>query len=61
MDFMDDKDLSFNECLADYDAIKNSRKADRLINDLQGIIGSDLISFLDDYLRKNRGYGHGSR
>lgn len=61
MDFMDDKDLSFNECLADYDAIKNSRKADRLINDLQGIIGSDLISFLDDYLRKNRGHSYGNR
>lgn len=59
--FIEDDNLSFNECLADYDAIKNSRKGKRLILDLRNIIGNDLICFLDDYLEKNRGMKHGNR
>ena len=60
-DFIEEENLSFNECLANYDAIKNSRKATRLIDDLQSIVGSELINFLDSYIEKNRGQNYGNR
>ena len=60
-DFIEEENLSFNECLANYDAIKNSRKATRLTNDLQSIVGSELIRFLDNYIEKNRGRNYGNR
>lgn len=51
---------SFDECLANYDAIKKSAKSDKLISDLNDLIGSDLLNFLDNYIKKNREgeYGH---
>ena len=58
-DFMDDYELSFNECLADYDAIKNSSKNSKLINDLEKLVGLDIIDFLEDYLLKYRGMKNG--
>lgn len=53
--YLDDEELSFNECLANYDAIKISRKATKLIAILQELVGDDLINLLDYYLEKNRG------
>ena len=55
IDFLESDDLSFNECLANYDAIKKSNKADRLISDLRDIVGYELIEFLENYLKLNRG------
>ena len=51
---------SFDECLANYDAIKKSVKSDKLIDDLNNLIGLDLLNFLDNYIKKNREgeYGH---
>lgn len=57
-DFDEYDDLSFDECLADYDAIKNSKKKDRLVSILDEIVGSDLIDFLDNYISRNRGVKH---
>ena len=56
--FAENEDASFNECLADYTTIKNSKKKNRLLNDLEKLIGNELIVFLDDYLTKNRGMKH---
>ncbi len=58
--FSADYSLSFNECLADYSAIKSSPQGDRLINDLRMLIGDEIIDLLDNYLEKNRrgSYGH---
>ena len=58
-DFLEYDDLSFDECLADYDTIKNSKKGEKLINDLESLVGNKLIKFLDNYLIKNRGISHG--
>ena len=51
-------EASFNECLANYDAIKKSSKR-YLIEDLRKIVGNELISFLDDYIEKNREDSYG--
>lgn len=58
-DFEECDNLSFDECLADYDTIKNSKKSEKLIQILKNIVGEDLIFLLDDYLEKNRGMKHG--
>ena len=52
--FRKDKNLSFNEVLADFDAIKNSTKANVLINKLREIVGNELVDYLEDYIDKNR-------
>ena len=52
--FKKEKNLSFNEVLADFDAIKNSSKANILINKLRELIGDELVDYLEDYLNKNR-------
>lgn len=52
--FRKDKNLSFNECLADFDAIKNSKKADILINKLRIIVGDELVDYLENYIDINR-------
>ena len=59
IDFLRDNSLSFNETLANYDAIKNSRKASKLICDLRFLIGDEIINFLDNYLVMNRGDKYG--
>ena len=53
-DFIESDDLSFNECLANYEAIKKSSKAERLINDLTNLVGYELIYFLENYIAINR-------
>ena len=52
--YFSNKKRSFDECLANYDAIKKSIKGDKLILDLESLIGYDLINFLDSYIEKNR-------
>ena len=54
--YNEEKDASFNECLADYYAIKNSKKADILTNKLRKIVGHRLVNFLDKYIEENRDY-----
>ena len=52
--FREDKNLSFNECLADFDAIKNSTKANILINKLRSIVGDELVDYLEEYINNFR-------
>ena len=52
--FLDEKDLSLDEVLANYDAIKNSNRAGVLINKLRNIVGNELVDFLDTYIENNR-------
>lgn len=53
--YKSDKYASLDESLANYDAIKNSNKANILINKLRNIVGDELVFFLDDYLNIKRG------
>ena len=53
--YKSDKYASLDECLANYDAIKNSNKADILINKLRYLVGDELVFFLDDYVCLKRG------
>ena len=53
--FNEDKYLSLDECLADYDAIKHSKKADLIINKLIELVGEDLVNLLEEYLENERG------
>ena len=57
--FSEDPLLSFNECLADYVAIKNSLKTNMLLDDLTELIGNNIIEILDNYLEINRSNGYG--
>ena len=41
---------SFDEAIADYDAIKNSYKANQLITKLRSIVGDDMVDLLEEYL-----------
>ena len=59
IEFLKNNSLSFNECLANYDAIKNSRKAKKLINVINDLVGDELTNFLDNYLVMNRGDRYG--
>ena len=54
-DFIENESLSFDECLADYDMIKNSNKANILITDLKVLVGDELVNYLENYLVINRG------
>ncbi len=47
------KTRSFDECLANYDAIKKSNNKEIIIV-LKELIGDELILFLDNYIKKNR-------
>ena len=58
--FLKDNNRSFNECLANYDAIKKSSKSD-LIKELRSLIGDDIINLLDKYIEKNREESYGNR
>lgn len=49
------KYASLDECLADYDAIKSSKRSDIIIDKLIELVGEDLVIFLDNYLEHNRG------
>ena len=51
---------SFDECLADFDAIYKSDKSEELLDDLEKLIGKELINFLIKYIEKKREkrYGH---
>ena len=59
LQFDSDYTLSFNECLANYSAIKKSKKANKLINDLEMLTSKDLIDLLDSYLELNRSNDYG--
>ena len=52
--FNNSPDTSFDECLANYYAIRNSNKSKRIINDLKNIVGKDLIYILEKYLNQYR-------
>jgi hypothetical protein len=54
--FIQLSDLSFNEVLANYDAIIHSYQRDRLTNKLRDIVGDELVDLLDKYFneRKNK-------
>ena len=52
--FKDSPTASFDECLADYTVIKNSKRANKIINDLNELVGNDLSNLLDDYINKYR-------
>ena len=52
---------SFDECLANYDAIKKSNDGSKIIKDLKNIVGDEIIIFLDQYIEKNREGKHGKR
>ena len=52
--FTKNKTNSFDECLADYDAIKKSLEGVKIIKILKQLIGSQLIDFLDNYIKINR-------
>ena len=52
--FRKEKNLSFNECLANFDAIKNSSKSNILINKLRELIGNEMVDYLEEYITKNR-------
>ena len=54
IDFLKNDSLSFDECLANYDAINNSRKGIKLLSDLESLVGKEIIEFLDRYLVMNR-------
>lgn len=47
------KTRSFDECLANYDALKKSGNKS-LINDLYELVGDELIEFLNNYIKNNR-------
>ena len=55
------EELSFNECLADFDAINKSDKSEQLLSDLSDLVGIDIINFLNYYNEKNREQGHEHR
>ena len=44
---------SFDECLANYDALKKDND-ESLLNDLEILVGSELINFLNNYIKINR-------
>ncbi len=50
--FKDNKVLSLEEVIADFYAIKNSPKANILINKLRDIVGDELVDFLESYTKK---------
>ena len=52
--FRKEKTASFDECLANFDAIKNSKNADKLLNKLREIVGDELVFFLDNYVNEKR-------
>lgn len=54
--FIQLNDLSFNEVLANYDAIIHSYQRDRLTKKLRDIVGDELVDLLDKYFneRKNK-------
>ena len=59
--FQKEKSNSFDECLANYDAIKKSNEGLVIIKILKELIGDELITFLDNYIKVNReedSYGH---
>lgn len=59
--FDKDERNSFDECLANFDAICKSNEKDELIRDLETLVGSELIKFLENYLEKNRKNKYGNR
>ena len=59
--FKGSEQLSFDECLADYDAILKSSEKDDVLDDMQQILGNELIDFLNNYLKENREEKHEHR
>ena len=53
--FNGDRFLSLDECLADYDEIKCSKKADIIIDKLIELVGNDLVDLLEKHLHNKRG------
>lgn len=52
--YKESKESSFDEVLANYYAIINSKKANKLISDLRELVGDDLIELLDEYMEVYR-------
>ena len=52
---------SFDESLANYDAIKKSDKGTEVIKIIRELIGNELIEFFDNYIKKNREESYASR
>ena len=49
-----DKNLSLNEAIANYYAIKNSSKSNILTNKLRMIVGDEIVDLFEEYLEVNR-------
>ena len=58
--FLEKDSNSFDETLANFDALKKY-DGDDLIYDLKQLVGEEIIVFLDNYLKKNREKGYGNR
>ena len=58
--FLEKESNSFDEVLANFDAIKKNNGGN-LIEDLQLLVGDEIITFLNDYLIRNRENGYGNR
>ena len=59
--YMQNKDASFDECLADYEEILNSKRKNKILNDLEMLVGSELIDFLENYIEKERNEIHSKK
>jgi hypothetical protein len=52
--FKKDETLSYNEALADYEALKYSPKGHIMINKLKEIVGEDVVSIFEEHITRNR-------
>lgn len=48
------KNDSFDECMANFDAINKSSKGKQIVKGLRIVLGEDMIDFLNNYIKKNR-------
>jgi len=54
--FLNDKNNSFDECLADYEGLRKVNSI--FIYAIKDLIGEEIVVFLENYIKKNRGsYG----
>lgn len=59
--YQDREEASFDECLANYDAIIKSSDNVEILEDLDYLLGNELIQFLNNYLKENRENSYGYR
>ncbi len=58
--FFEEESNSFDECLADFDALRKA-DGDDLIRDLQELVGDEIVVFLERYIKENREKNYGNR